>query len=141
MPINIFSKVKTPDCVPALFKKAASLGLGAANARKSVNLIFTDGPGIRSLNRRFLGKDKVTDVIAFNFPPSPAPGATWGEIYICVPAAARQARGMGHSLVTELLVLTMHGALHLSGMDDDIAARRRRMNVKTAALLKRLSAR
>lgn len=122
---------------PAL-KKAAALGLGARNARKQVNLVFTDGPGIRALNRRFLGKARLTDVIAFNFPPAPVPGAAWGEIYVCVPAAARQAAALGHSLLTELLVLTAHGALHLSGMDDATPALRRRMNVRTAAVLKRL---
>jgi probable rRNA maturation factor len=122
---------------PAL-KKAAGLGLGARNAKRYVNLIYTDGPGIKALNRRFLGKDRLTDVIAFNLPPAPVPGAVRGEIYVCVPVAARQARAMGHSLLTELLVLTAHGALHLAGMDDATPALRRRMNERTAAILKKL---
>jgi probable rRNA maturation factor len=138
MPINVFFKVKTPaSAEAAALKKAAALGLGA-HARKRVNLIFMGGPGIKALNRRFLGKDRLTDVIAFNFPPTPAPGADWGEIYVCVPVAARQAKGMGHSVLAELLVLTVHGALHLSGMDDSTPALRRAMNEKTAKILKEL---
>jgi probable rRNA maturation factor len=66
------------------------------------------------------------------------PGSAWGEIYVCVPVAARQASAMGHSLLTELLVLTAHGALHLSGMDDSTPELRRRMNERTARLLRRL---
>ena len=138
MPINIFFEVKTPASAEApVLRKAAALALGA-HARKPVNLVFSGEAGIKKLNRRFLGKDRLTDVIAFNFPPSPVPGADWGEIYVCVPVAARQAKTMGHSTMAELLVLTVHGALHLTGMDDSTPALRRAMNLKTAGLLKRL---
>ncbi|MDO8805399.1 MAG: rRNA maturation RNase YbeY [Elusimicrobiota bacterium] len=142
MAITIFFGLEVPAEVkaakPAL-ARAAALGLGARNARRPVNLVFTGGPGIKALNRRFLSKNRVTDVIAFNFPPSRIPGADWGEIYICLPAAARQARALGHSLLTELLVLAVHGALHLSGMDDNTPAKRRAMNLKTASILKNYS--
>jgi probable rRNA maturation factor len=139
MPVNVFFEIKTTaSAETAALKKAAALGLGASNARRQVNLVFTGGPGIKKLNRRFLGKDRLTDVIAFNFPPTPAPGADWGEIYVCVPVAARQAKAMGHSALAELLVLTVHGALHLAGMDDSTPALRRAMNLKTAKLLKKL---
>ena len=138
MPINVFFEIKTPaSAEAAALKKAAALGLGA-HTRKRVNLVFTGGPGIKALNRRFLGKDRLTDVIAFNFPPTPAPGADWGEIYVCVPVAARQAKALGHSVLAELLVLTVHGALHLAGMDDSTPALRRAMNVETVKILKGL---
>ena len=77
-------------------------------------------------------------MIAFNLPPAPVPGAPWGEVYVCLPVAARQARALGHSLPTELLVLTAHGALHLAGWDDATPALRARMNRRTAALLKKI---
>ena len=140
MSVSIFFETPAPGEAKGggrLLAKAAALALGKFS-RKPVNIIFTDGPGIRALNRRFLGKNRLTDVIAFNLPPAPVPGAPWGELYICVPVAERQAREMGHSLLTELLVLTVHGALHLIGMDDAAPAQRRRMNEKTAVLLKRL---
>lgn len=91
-------------------------------------------------NRRGCAKkNRLTDVISFNFPPSPAAGAVTGEIYVCLPQARRQAAAMGHALVTELLVLIVHGALHVAGMTGDTAPRRRKMNEKTARLLKKLS--
>ena len=140
MPAAVFFDLKAAPALKAeagRLARAAALGLGR-RASKPVNLVYTDGPGIKKLNRAFLGKDRLTDVIAFNLPPAPVPGAPWGEIYVCVPVAARQAAAMGHSLLTELLVLTVHGALHLAGMDDATPALRRRMNVKTAALLRKL---
>ncbi|MDD2805994.1 MAG: rRNA maturation RNase YbeY [Elusimicrobiales bacterium] len=139
MPELFFEYPAPPEvkaAAPAL-KRAAALALGR-RARRQVNIIYTGGPAIKKLNRRFLAKDRLTDVIAFNLPPAPVPGAPWGEIYICVPVAARQARALGHSLLTELLVLTAHGALHLAGWDDAAPAQRRRMNARTAALLKKL---
>lgn len=141
MPITTFFESNVPAEVKAgraLLARAAALGLGVKNAKKPVNMVLTGGPGIKALNRRFLGRNRLTDVIAFNFPPSPIPGADWGEIYICLPVAARQARSMGHSLMTELLVLAAHGALHLSGMDDSTPAKRLAMNRRTASILKKL---
>lgn len=122
--------------LPAL-KRAAALALGR-HARRQVNIIYVGDAAIRRLNKAFLGKDRLTDVIAFNLPPAPVPGAPWGEIYICLPVAGRQARAMKHSLLTELLVLTAHGALHLAGWDDATPVLRARMNRRTAALLKKL---
>ncbi|MDA8129870.1 MAG: rRNA maturation RNase YbeY [Elusimicrobia bacterium] len=137
MPLDVFFEGAKPAVDKALLAKAAALGLGR-HSRRQVNLVYTGGPAIRKLNKAFLGKDRLTDVIAFNLPPAPVPGSPWGEIYVCVPVAARQARAMGHSLLTELLVLTVHGALHLAGMDDATPALRRRMNEKTARLLRKL---
>lgn len=140
MPVNVFFGPGVPAWARTRrgpLRKAAGLGLGRFS-RRQVNLVITGGAAIRSLNRRFLGKDRLTDVIAFSLPPAPVPGAPWGEIYVCATVAARQARAMGHSPATELLVLTVHGALHLAGMDDSVPALRRRMNERTAALLRRL---
>lgn len=118
--------------------RAAAAALGPAFARGTVNVICAGDAAIKELNRRFLKKTRTTDVIAFNYPPAPAPGTVLGEIYLCLPQARRQARALGHSLITELLILAVHGALHLSGMDDDTPARRLKMNRRTARLLKDL---
>lgn len=143
MAINVYFEGKTPAALAGLdvtLKKAAGAALGRAKAAKQVNLVFTGDAGIKDLNRRFFKKNRLTDVIAFNYPPSPAPGAVWGEVYICLPQARRQAAAMGHSLITELLVLVTHGALHLAGMEDATPALRVKMNAKTALLLKKLRA-
>jgi probable rRNA maturation factor len=70
---------------------------------------------VRWLNRRFLGKNRATDVLSF---PSDEPGYL-GDVVIAAGVAARQAREMGHSLRTELRVLALHGLLHLLGYDHD----------------------
>jgi rRNA maturation RNase YbeY len=92
------------------------------------------GPEIVRLNKAFIGKSHRTDVIAFNYPPSPAPDAAFGDIFVCLPQARAQARELGHPLERELLLLALHGALHLAGMDDNTAARRAAMHRRAERL-------
>lgn len=40
-----------------------------------------------------------------------------GDIVLCPPVAARQAKEAGHATEEELLLLTTHGILHLLGFD------------------------
>jgi len=71
---------------------------------------------LRRLNRRFLGKDRPTDVLSF---PERGPGGRLGEIAISVERATAQARRYGHSMLQELRILMLHGVLHLTGMDHE----------------------
>lgn len=69
---------------------------------------------LRRLNRRFLGEDHPTDVLSF---PSGDDGSHLGDIVISWPAAERQATEFGHPASTELALLSVHGLLHLVGLD------------------------
>ncbi len=82
----------------------------------SINVIFVDDREIRSLNRQYLGRDRSTDVIAFDL--SDEAERLEGEIYVSVDAAERQAREYGLGFWEELSRLAAHGALHLVGFDD-----------------------
>lgn len=97
-----------------------------ASARGEVTVALVGDRQIRSLNRRFRGLDRVTDVLAFpvngaGAAPDPWPLASGprylGDIVIATDRARRQARAEGHSLTTELRVLALHGLLHLLGYD------------------------
>ncbi|MCS7314994.1 MAG: rRNA maturation RNase YbeY [Bryobacterales bacterium] len=83
--------------------------------------LVTGDAELRRLNRRFLGKDRATDVLSFPAPPGWPGGEPGrpplGEIAISVDRAARQARRYGHSLEEEIGILMLHGLLHLRGMD------------------------
>lgn len=85
--------------------------------RADVNLIFTTDGHIKRLNSRFRKKDKSTDVLSFTLDEPDDPDGTFGEIYISVPTARRQADRFGHSLAREYLRLFCHGLLHLFGYD------------------------
>jgi probable rRNA maturation factor len=70
---------------------------------------------MRSLNRRYLGRDRETDVIALAMPG--APGLVVGDIYCAPDAAARAARRFGVAQREELRRLVVHGVLHVLGHD------------------------
>jgi len=144
MAVNIFFTGKIPaeaaESLP-LLEEAAETALGAEFRKGTVNIIYTGDKGIRKINREFLNRDRVTDVIAFNYPPVPVKDKSivMGEIYVCLSQAKRQARAMGHSWLTEILTLTVHGSLHLAGMDDSTQELRDGMNRKTTRIIKKIA--
>jgi len=107
----------------AALTTAAQRVLAAEGAElTALSLALVDDGRISALNRRLLGRDGPTDVIAFEAEDSE------GEIIISVDTAARQAEELGHSLMDELRFLVAHGVLHVCGWDDTDPATRQRMH-------------
>ena len=71
---------------------------------------------LRSLNARYRGKDKSTDVLSF---PGPGGDAGLGDVVISLDTAARNARALGRTLPQEVDVLALHGFLHVLGYDHE----------------------
>jgi len=83
-----------------------------------VALAFVGTKAMRTLNRKFMKKDRPTDVLSFPLGERGADGRFYlGDIVISVPVAFRQGREMGHGLECELKLLAIHGFLHLLGFD------------------------
>ncbi len=97
----------------------------------------TDADTVQRLNQRYRGYDKPTDVLAFAVhEPDPETGALYlGDVIIAYPVAAAQARQGGHALHDELVLLTVHGVLHLLGYDDEAPEARRHMWAVQAQVL------
>jgi probable rRNA maturation factor len=92
----------------------------AARLRGQVSVLLTSDAGQRTLNRRFRGKNKPTDVLSFPADQTAPGGAKIaGDLSISVPTARRQAEQQRHSLSTEIKVLILHGVLHLAGYDHE----------------------
>jgi probable rRNA maturation factor len=89
----------------------------AVKLRGDVNVLITSSADLQSLNRRFRGKDKPTDVLSF--PSLPEQPKFAGDIAISAPIAAENARRLKHSTADEIKVLILHGLLHLAGCDHE----------------------
>jgi probable rRNA maturation factor len=89
--------------------------IAPASARGDVCVALVSDARMKALNRQFRGKDKVTDVLSF---PAGTRGFL-GDIVIAAGVAKQQAKAAGHSLKTEIRILTLHGLLHLLGYDHD----------------------
>jgi len=77
---------------------------------------------IRELNKKYRGKDKITDVLSFPLEESRLKKHAilpLGDIFICLPFAVKEAERQSISLKKELAWLTVHGFLHLLGYDHE----------------------
>jgi probable rRNA maturation factor len=85
-----------------------------------VVLVLGDDREVRTLNRRFRGVDRTTDVLSFPAGGTLEPGCPHlGEIAISLPRAARQARRALWPLSSEMALLITHGFLHLLDYDHE----------------------
>jgi probable rRNA maturation factor len=105
------------------FKQCVERTLSVQEIQRNVDLtiVLGDDEYIHKLNLEFLDQDKPTDVLAFpaghNDPDS---GHQYlGDIIISYPRAEKQAEFAGHPITSELILLTIHGVLHLLGYDHD----------------------
>lgn len=92
--------------------------------RGRVNVLVTGSAAMRTLNARFRGKHKPTDVLSFPSAQTIPSGVKAkpgfaGEIAISADMAAQNAARFGHSVASEVKVLALHGILHLAGMDHE----------------------
>ena len=62
----------------------------------------------RRLNRQFRKRDYATNVLSFPYERS-------GDIVLCHPVIAREARAQGKSVRAHYAHLVVHGVLHLRG--------------------------
>ncbi|HWD37423.1 MAG TPA: rRNA maturation RNase YbeY [Fimbriimonas sp.] len=96
-------------------------------APSDVRLLLTGDPEIQDLNERFRQIDRPTDVLTF-----PEGEACSGDIAISVPFAEAQSRLRGIPLQEEIVLLAIHGALHLVGLDDESEDERAEMTRRMA---------
>lgn len=78
----------------------------------------------RALNRRFLGKDRPTNVLAFALRHMPR---LEGDLALCAPVIAREARTQRKSQPAHYAHLVVHGMLHLQGYDHATGRQAHRM--------------
>lgn len=85
-----------------------------------ISLVLVGDAEMKSLNKKYRGKNKTTDVLSFD---------GLNEIFICLPQAKKQANPpslklrranlLKTALKTELIRLLVHGIVHLKGYDHE----------------------
>jgi probable rRNA maturation factor len=87
-------------------------------------IVLVDEGAMEQLHLQWMGEPGPTDVLSFPMDEL-RPGrdgetsaeGILGDIVLCPTVAATQAEAAGHSVMTELSMLTIHGLLHLLGYD------------------------
>jgi probable rRNA maturation factor len=98
---------------------------------RHVNLRVVGAREGRLLNRTFRKKDRPTNVLSFSY-------GREGDVVLCHPVIAREARAQGKALAAHYAHLVVHGMLHLGGYGHDKEAEASRMEAAEIRLLARL---
>ncbi len=137
--------------VAGLAHAAQAGGEAEADVRVEVSVTLTDDPGIRELNRRYLDRDRPTDVLAFpmgdgsegpagDFAGKGLAGEPFllGDVVVSVDTARSQAADYGRPPLEELGRLVVHGVLHLLGYTDEDDQSAARMHAREDSVLEAL---
>ncbi len=105
------------------FVKKVSLIVLNKIDKEDVSIVFSDPEFIKEINKKYRGKDKVTDVLSFpeNISDFKGTSSSLGEIVICPLKLKDQAKEQGVSFKEELARILIHGLLHLLGYDHEIS--------------------
>jgi len=93
-----------------------------------INIIFCNDEYLSELNQRFLERDTLTDVIAFDYRENARDVS--GDIFISIDRTAENAMKYGQSFEEETCRVIIHGVLHLCGYSDKSPAEQSLMRSK-----------
>ncbi|GAB2621797.1 rRNA maturation RNase YbeY [Novilysobacter erysipheiresistens] len=102
------------------FRRWVGAALDGRIRQADLAIRLVDAKEGRAMNRHYRGKDYATNVLSF---PAELPEGLklplLGDLVICAPVVAREAREQGKPLNDHYAHLTVHGALHLLGWDHE----------------------
>jgi len=105
-----------PD--PADIERWVASALKQRQSDSEVSVRIVDAEESRSLNHRYRGKDKATNVLSF---PSDLPEELdlplLGDLVVCASIVESEAEEQGKSLDAHWAHMIIHGTLHLLGYD------------------------
>jgi len=110
-----------------------------ASRQLSLSVRIVGAAHSRTLNLRYRDKDRPTNVLSFGGAGEMPDGSTdLGELVICAPVVAREASEQGKRAAAHWAHLTVHGILHLLGLDHENPGAARKMEAREVQILDRL---
>ena len=117
------NNLTTKEIDESFLKKLAEKVLKEEGKEGSLSIALIGPRRMRKLNRKYRGKNRVTDVLAFSgnelIPIIPGQKAEIGEVIICLREVKKNAKRFGQSFEKELSRCLIHGILHLLGFDHE----------------------
>jgi probable rRNA maturation factor len=89
----------------------------------------------RALNQSYRGKDYATNVLTFVYDDA---DPLYGDVVICAPVVAREAKEQSKDLLAHYAHLTLHAALHLQGYNHEKQRDADKMEARETALMIKL---
>lgn len=131
MGIFVFTQLKDPEVKISqtnlqekfsTFEKEISNSLaksprGGFLPNEAIHIILIGTHKMKKLNFLYRKKNYATDVLTFL--GERGLSEHYADIFICIPIAKRQAKKYGLTLFEELIILSVHGIVHASGLDHE----------------------
>ncbi len=93
-------------------------GAGAKRDAPELSIRIVDEAEMTALNQRYRGKSGPTNVLSFPFEAvAEVDTGLLGDIVICAPVVAEEARAQDKPLHAHWAHMVIHGVLHLLGYD------------------------
>jgi len=123
----------------ALSGAAAGRRARAACARTALSILVVGAARSRRLNFRYRNRSRPTNVLSFDGAGMSPDGRNFlGELVICAPVVAHEAKAQGKAAAAHWAHMTVHGVLHLLGFDHERHAGAKKMAAKEIQILDRL---
>ena len=106
------------------FRKWVAAALDGRIREADLAIRLVDAREGRALNRHYRGKDTATNVLSFpaDLPEGLPEGVRLpllGDLVLCAPVVAREAREQRKPLAAHYAHMTVHGVLHLLGWNHE----------------------
>jgi probable rRNA maturation factor len=125
----------------AQFRRWVCAAIDRDSTGAAITLRIVDEVEGRQLNAKFRRSRHATNVLSFAYDMAPSlrkRRIVSGDIVLCAPVIAREARAQGKALAAHYAHLTVHGMLHLQGYDHQRDSDANRMERLETAILRRL---
>ena len=124
---------------PAQLARWAEAALAGRSEGARMTVRVVDEAEGAALNARYRRRAGATNVLAFAFEAPELPSLRiLGDVVVCAPVAAREARAHAKRLDAHWAHLVIHGTLHLLGYDHGDPRSARRMETIERRILARL---
>jgi probable rRNA maturation factor len=124
--------VPTPAQLRRWARAALERNVRVKEGDAQVTLRIVSGSEGRALNRNFRGRDYATNVLSFRMRDRPD---LEGDLALCAPVIAREARAQGKTLAAHYAHLVVHGILHLQGLDHGTRSEALRMERRESRIV------
>lgn len=95
-------------------KGLAKKVLEEENKKTEISIVLVGQGRIRELNKKYRKKNKVTDVLSFQYDNHKT-----GEIVVCLREVKKNAKKFNSTYKKELSRILIHGILHVLGYDHE----------------------
>ena len=109
--------------------------LAALERDAQVTLRFVGSAEGRALNRHYRSRNHATNVLTFVYDDGVSLA---GDIVLCAPVVAKEARAQHKKVVAHYAHLVIHGMLHLQGYDHERSDDAACMEAREIAILRAL---